>query len=663
MKDLVILIGLLCFAGLSYSQNYPGNKNVISQEELDLRSYEKDKEAEALILFDIGESVFFEAKEGYDIRFTRMKRIKIFKTAGIDFADITIPFYTDGIGKTEKIVSISAVTVNVENNQPVRKNLDPSTIYEVTINERWKAKRFTFPDVKEGSIIEYSYVLETPFHFNLPDWEFQDLIPTVYSEYTAKIIPFYEYTFIAKNISKFDHQKSYPSAEKRIFGSVNMVHGKNYGSGFEFKDMIHVFVMNHIPAFKDESYITSVDDYLMKIDFQLSKFNSPDGTSREVISTWPKLIDGLLTSDYFGKYLGKVSSQAKKDIKLLKLEDLSEEEKSQRIIDHVRSNYSWNGRYAKFTAKTPKEFFSQKTGNAANINLYLCTLLSEAGINAKPVILSTRDNGKIYIDYPFEHFFNYVIVLVNLNNKMFLTDGTTTYLAYNRIPPRCMNDMGLVIEKKRVNWIDLNSKNPSIDNKQIGIVIYPETKKASTLITNQLTEMESYYIKQSFENDTTKFIDYLHKKGFSNVEELHMLNFDKNALPYSITFKAELSIEHFDDKIIVSPFLGFPEKENKLKQAVRTYPVDFIYPKKEEYKSIIRIPEGYRLFSLPEKVNFKNDLIEISAEYTQSGETVDVKAYYYRKKGIYLPGEYKQIKYYMDVLAKMFGEQLVFVKE
>jgi hypothetical protein len=663
MKNLVILIALLCISGFSYSQLYPGNKNVISQEELDLKFYDKDKDAEALILFDIGESVFFEAKIGYDIRFTRTKRIKIFKNAGIEYAEITIPFYTDGIGQTEKIVSINAVTVNVENNQPVRKNLDPSTIYEVTINERWKAKRFTFPDVKEGSIIEYSYVLETPFHFNLPDWEFQDLIPTAYSEYTLKIIPFYEYSFIAKNLTKFDHQKSYPSAEKRTFGSVNMVHGKNYGSGFEFNDMIHVYVMKDVPAFKDESYISSVDDYLMKIDFQLSKFNRPDGTSQEVITTWPKLIDGLLLADNFGKYMGKVGAQAKKDLKLLQLEGLSSEAKCERIIEHVRSNYSWNGMYGKYAVKTPKEFFTQKTGNASNINLYLCSLLSEAGIDAKPIILSTRDNGKIYIDYPFEHFFNYVIVLINADNKMFLTDGTSSFLAYNRIPLRCMNDMGLVVEKKKVNWIDLSSKNPSIDNKQISMVIDSDLKMADALVTNQLSEYESYLIKNAYENDTSEFKDFLHKKGFSNIHELQLLNFENNSSPYQVTFKADLPIEHFDDKLIISPFLGFPEKENKLKQAVRTYPVDFIYPKKEEYNSIIRIPDGYRLFSLPEKVYFKNDLIEISAEYIQKGETVDVKAYYYRKKGVYLPGEYKQIKFYMDVLAKMFGEQLVFVRD
>jgi hypothetical protein len=663
MKKIISLLCLVSITGISFSQDYSMAKRAISQEEYDLKYYDKDREAEAVILFDIGESLFFEAKEGYDIRFTRTKRIKIFKNAGIKFSEITIPFYVDGFGKTEEVVSIAAVTVNVENNQTIRKVLDPANIYEVTINERWKAKRFTFPDVKEGSIIEYSYVLETPFHFNLPDWQFQDLIPTVYSEYTLKIIPFYEYSFIAKNISRFDLQKSYPSAEKRTFGSVNMLNGKNYGSGFEFTDMIHVFVKKDIPAFKDEAYITSVDDYIMKIDFQLSKFNSPNGTSNEIITTWPKLVDMLLREERFGKFMEKAGSQAKKDLKLLTIDDLSMEEKSQRIINYVKSNFSWNGRHDKYASKTPKEFFSHKTGNSADINLYLCTLLSAAGIQARPVIISTRGHGKILSDHPFSHFFNYVIVLVNIDNKPFLTDGTESFLAYNRIPPRCMNDVGLIIEKKNEGWVDLNSKTSSIDIKQIGMVIDPEKKLANTLVNIQSTELDSYHLKNTFRNDSSLFKKHLQDKGFLNVNDIKMLNIDKNSHPYLITFKADLPVDYFDDKLFVSPFLGLPDKENKLKQPARTYPVDFIYAKKEEYLATIKIPDGYRVFSLPDKVDVKNDMLEIFASYIQDGEIIELKAYYHRKKGIYPPNEYKQIKNHLDVLEKVFSEQLVFVKE
>ena len=67
------------------------------------------------------------------------------------------------------------------------------------------------------------------------------------------------------------------------------------------------------------------------------------------------------------------------------------------------------------TSKTAKEFLNTRTGNAANINLFLCSMLNEAGIQASPVLLSTRDHGKILKDYPFQQFINYVIVLAKID--------------------------------------------------------------------------------------------------------------------------------------------------------------------------------------------------------------------------------------------------------
>ena len=72
-----------------------------------------------------------------------------------------------------------------------------------------KVKKFAMPNVQVGSIIEYKYSIETPYKFNLKDWEFQRKIPTIYSEYTVRMVPFYEYTYLMQGVDKFDIQNSY----------------------------------------------------------------------------------------------------------------------------------------------------------------------------------------------------------------------------------------------------------------------------------------------------------------------------------------------------------------------------------------------------------------------------------------------------------------------
>ena len=298
--------------------------------------------------------------------------------------------------------------------------------------------------------------------------------------------------------------------------------------------------------------------------------------------------------------------------------------------------------------------------------IFPALVFSQAGNHVVDYETIINFKASLNVDLPvdFKIKMNYTdSLLYKTGVKENIIYGTESFLAYNRIPPRCMNDVGLIIEKKREGWVDLNSKTSSIDIKQIGMVIDPEKKMANTLVNIQSTELDSYHLKNTFRNDSSLFKKHLNEKGFLNVNDIKMLNIDQNSNPYLITFKADLPVDYFDDKLIVSPFLGLPDKENKLKQPARTYPVDFIYAKKEEYLATIKIPDGYRVFSLPDKVDVKNDMLDIFASYVQDGEIIELKAYYHRKKGIYPPNEYKQIKNHLDVLEKVFSEQLVFVKE
>ncbi len=255
MKKLLIIFGLLISSPI-FAQVKEIEFGNISTQEIEMSSYEKDKEAKAVVLYDKGESMFFDTEGGYDIRFTRHKRIKIFDKSESQYSEISIPYYVDGYGKTEVVKSIEAITYNMEDGRLIQKKLDPSTIYEERINDQWFNKKFVFPDVQNGSILELRYELETPFHFNLPDWTYQDKIPTIYSEYKVSMVPFYEYEFLLQGISRFDYQNSVVAKDTRSWGNVSKAYGQVVGNGVEFQDYVHTYVLKDIPAFKDESYIS-----------------------------------------------------------------------------------------------------------------------------------------------------------------------------------------------------------------------------------------------------------------------------------------------------------------------------------------------------------------------------------------------------------------------
>jgi len=663
MKKYIIVI-ILVTIGLTRanSQDAPYSFGGVSPEHLQMTQYNKDPEAEALVLSDVGESYFFDTREGYDIRFTRTKRIKIFNKAGIEYATVSIPIYVDGFGKTETVSTIEANCYNSENGSVVKTSLDPKNVYEEKVTERWRVKKFVIPNVREGSVIEFRYILETPFHFNLPDWEFQGPIPVLFSQYVANMIPFYEYKYIIQGTSKLDVQTSVKSVNERIFGSVSSGYPGS-DRGFRFNDMVYTFGLRNVPAFRDEAYITSSRDYIIKLDFQLSRFNSPSGSTTDIMTTWPKMIEDFVKLDAFGGYMKKCKKAAEDALNGLKdIQTESDEERCRKIIDYVKANVRWDGHYGKLANKSPKEMLNEKEGNPAEINLFLVAMLQSAGFDASPLILSTRDNGKIRSNYPFESFFNYVIVSVNLDDRVVLADATEPLLSYNRIPTRCINEKGLLIKEEEVTWIDLTYGKISSDNETMDISIDPETFTAFATVTREADEFEAYRLKTTYNNDTARIAESLYEKEFKNISDLKTLNFEDASKPYIISFKATTDVENIDRQIIISPFLHFPVSENELTQPTRTYPIDMIYPTADNFYSSIKIPAGFKVSYMPEDFFMDNDLVKISLKYSIKDTILEVTGNYTFKKAVYKAGEYSTIRFFINNIVEKFNKNIVLEK-
>ncbi|TKG95067.1 DUF3857 domain-containing protein [Puteibacter caeruleilacunae] len=655
MKHLILLISLCGFIfhqGIAQNQEYSLEFEEICQHDVNLQIYDKDPEAEAVVMFDKGLTVFLDTDQGFEVQHTRTTRIKILKRSGVKFAEISIPFFVDGYDRTESVGSINAYSYNMVDGELVKTQLKKKTIYTEKINDKWQAKKFAIPNVREGTIIEYQYILESPFVFNLPDWEFQNQIPTMYSEYVARLIPFYDYQYIAQGIKQFSDQHS----EKYRNGTRTF-------NGIEYNDMQHTYVMKDVPAFKDESFITSRNDYIMKLDFQLAGYYKLDGSHTDVITTWPKMIESLQKNQYFGKYMKSCRRVAENILsENLALTKGTTDEKIEALVNYVKTSFSWNGYYSRFSSQRPSELTTTRTGTSGDINLFLIALLKSAGIEALPVLISTRDHGRIYERYPFGHFFNDVIVLAKGEKGMFLTDATQSHLSYNRIPPNCINEKGLVVEKGAVNWVSLQNNPVSKNVKSISLAIDPEQSTIDSYASIQASEFESYNYKVKYRNETEKLQDYLKKHGFKSVNMVKTKNYDTSKKPYIITCRGTSDLESFENQIIVSPFLDFPIKQNKLTQETRNYPIDFIYAKQNHFRSVITIPQNYKPIEIPQNFNLDNELVEIKVNVLQNNLQLIVDASYMFKKAVYAPEEYKALKLHINQIIKYLGQQVVFEK-
>lgn len=634
-----------------HGQTFSKEFGKIGMEEIELRQFDPDKDAEALVLFDIAKSYFIRPDHSFEIVFERSTRIKILSEAGIKWAEIEIPYYQEG-GIYEKVYDIEAYAYNYENGRLNKTPLNLSNTYDEKINNYWINKKFAIPNVKEGSIIEYKYKINSQYMFNLRDWEFQWKIPVTYSEYEVRMIPFYEYKWLLQGANKFDSQTS----------KVDNGFEKDFGP-IKYKDMIHKYIMKDLPAFKGEEFITSINDFIIKIDFQLSKIHHPNGSTTQIITTWKDMCTDLLKNGDFGKYVQKSEKLAPKLFNVEHIKLKNEKEKFNIVLDYVKGNYNWNNFYGKYATKSPGKLVEEKHGNGADINLFAIGLLNAMGIDAKPVLISTRGNGKILYNYPYYHFFNYVIILAKIDGENVLTDATDILNLNNRISVKSINDKGLIVQRDKVEWINLESLIPSETKTEILLAI-EASKTVHSTITKTATEYDALHYRNNYSGNIETIKKKIETKDYlvndASIVVQNQLNIEK---PYILTYKQSSTPEVVNEKIYVAPFLNEIISDNPLKQKERTYPIDMTYPVKRIFNSTIQIPEGFKVDYLPTEQKINHSLFDLGYTINLTDNQLTVSFDYYFKKSVYAPEDYGLIKYFFNEIINRGNERIVLVKK
>lgn len=622
----------------------------ISPDEYKLTTHPLDPEAEAIVLYDIGESHFYNADRRFEIVYERATRIKILSEAGLKWAEIRIPFYQEG-DIYEKIHDLEAISYLFDEGRIIKKPLNTENTYTETINKFWKVKKFALPDIKPGAIIEYRYKIYSQYIFHPREWYFQWRIPVLYSEYSFAMIPFYEYTYYLQGTRK---------EEVAITSEEEKMNKKQFGN-ITYTDLKHKFVRKDIPPFKSEDFISTPDDYLSKISFQLSTVRYPGGRTEQVMSSWEKLIDDLLKEERFGKYVSRVSKEAKKIIAPDDLKSKSESERFNHIIDYVKSNCTWNRNHGIYATKKPAQLQEEKTGNVADINLFALGLLNSAGIKSHPVLISTRPHGKIKTDYPFLHFFDYVIILSYVDGKTVISDATEPLLQNNRIPERSINDIGLTIDREKPVWVNTIPQNASLRSSHLKMEIR-SPENLSVQLSKTLNEYDAIRFKTLYAEKKEQIKDFFERDNISVIDStLRISDPDKRGRFQFYSYTCRYKPDYVNGKLYIAPFLYETLTKNPFKEKERSYPVDFTFKKSEQLNSTLLIPKGYKLEYIPENREIDNPLFSLQYKVLVIDNEISVSLNYLLKKAIYLPEEYEQLRAFFDEIVKKSTERIVVV--
>lgn len=628
--------------------------------------YSIDSSASAVVLFDVASATYEGDSYGsFSIAFKKHTRIRLLTRNSFDLASIAIPLYASGTLE-EKIESLEATTYNIENGKVISYNLDKASIFKDRLNKNFISRKFTLPNLKEGSIIEVKYSLLSPYEKYLRSWEFQGKHPVLWSEYKISVPFVYDFVIIKQGYHPYAVDEGNVGKQTyNILRRGNSAIDKNHAFTYSSEVLNHTWAMKDIPALKKENFTTTLDNHIAKIDFQLSKIQFPDEPVKNVMNNWYKVSEDLLKDPDFGEGLTKNSGWIHDELKKITVGAGTPLDTAKKIFEYIRDNMSCTDKSATHLSNPLKKVFQTKNGNVADINLLLTAFLIDGGFEAHPVLLSTRKHRKSLENYPVLDRLNYVITQVKINDKRYLLDASQNKLGFGCLMNDCYNGYARIIDAQMPVLIDLSAD--SIRESKFTSILLRNDEKGGLQGTfrSSLGNYESNLVREKLTNTSKADFFKEIKKGYSFDIEVWNESIDSlKVYEAPVEVKYDFKFDTDDEMIYLNPILSEALQENPFKASERLYPVEMPYAILENFVLKMDIPKGYKVEEVPKSSVVKFNENEGQFEYivAKDEHAIQFRSTVRLNKATFLPEDYKSLRAFFGYIVKKHGEQIVFKK-
>jgi len=656
MRKNFLLFALLCFSNLIFAQRPKVKFGDVKVADFAKTEYEIDSSANAVVLYDYCTAKYEgDSKSDFNVLYKFHKRIRLLNKNSFDLATIEIPLYK-GTNLEERVEKMEAVTYNLENGNVASSKIDKSSLFKDKVSKNYIIQKFTLPNLKEGSIIEYTYTLVSPFSQELKEWYFQGNEPVLWSEYDLTIPGIFNFVSLKQGYHPYVIDTISSSTEVySILIPGNSVNERSEMVNLKLGTYHTTWGMQNIPALKRENYTTTLKNHIAKIEFQIASLRYPERAEIPKMRTWNQVADELLKSEYFGADVYAKNGWMDDEIPKILKGATGNYERAKKIYEFIRDNFTCTDNSATQLSLPIKKIFQNKNGNVADLNLLLTSMLKHMGLDAVPALLSTRGHGKVYELYPILSRFNYVISRVVVDSTEYLLDASESKLGFGKLPADCYNGSARMIA---ANPILINLSSSSLQEAKVTSVFIVKGEKGA--INGSFTSNLGYYESTSLRErlvKTTKeeFFKDIKKSYAMETEVEHgeienLKNYDENAI-----VKYDFKIAANDEDIIYfNPMLTEAYKTNPFKSAQRFYPVEMPYSTNETYILNMEVPEGYKVDELPKsvRVNFNDDEGKFEYIISNKNGNIQMRCIISMTKATFPPEEYENLRNFLCFYCK-----------
>jgi len=621
--------------------------------------YSLDSSANAVYLLDHGEVTYDPsyAHRGYSVVYERHVRLRILNKNALALATMSLSALHRKDAWTY-IDEVRGATYNLENGKVVVTKVDKSNIFKDK-NTDYDIEKIAFPNVREGSVIEYLFRIVYPGYSYIPEWDFQQGYPVLWSQYDVTVPRLFDYFVKNQGYRPYTLDTTvYTSGEFPIrFAS---------GAGGVWSGpVVHRIWALHdiLPLEKAEPYTTTLRNHAQKVQFQLSAVRFGDYT-KTYHTTWPELTGELLRNPDFGSPLTDRNRWLDDDLQKLGAKGDMSLQTAEKIYAYVRDQFTCIGEKGIYLSQPLRKTWEERKGTIADLNLLLTALYRHAGFEASPVLLSTREHGYPVESFPMLADYNYLIARVSVGDRYYLVDASRPTAGFGQLPERCYNSTAHVIDSSH---LELSLVPDSAAERRITQVFLDNDSAGgySGTYTRTLGVFESMEMRARMKREQpADFFENL-RKSMPDYRQMGESGFDSLSTPEVPLCWHYAMRYHFTQKTLYfNPILHERMNTNPLSDPERTYPVEMPYRVDNNYILTMDIPRGYAVDQLPRSVRYTLEDSSCSFEYRMSsdGKTIDLRMRMQLKKAIYPVDQYPALRDFFALVVQKEKEPIIFKK-
>lgn len=553
-------------------------------------SYEK--EDGAIYLYNLGYSrLEYDPRGMPELSLSNKARILILNETGFKMADRVVSLYI-GDKNAQTISGVRGKVYNLVNGNIESEKLKKSDWEIVDYDERHKLARFSFRNVKVGSIIELDYTIHDPFVFQMDDWDFQLDVPVLHSQFIVS----YPSNFGYKILKLGKH----PLHNSRMT-TKRVMRGTGVAANFDYDQVNYFFSSIDIPALKTETFTDSKENYRSTILTELHYYdNNSTGERTFFYKDWRDAITEYYELDDNRRF---IESKELTPYFAREANDLSDVELMTSIYDQVRSSLRSTDDEGQIVMdRRPDKILKSGSATVNEINMVLVNALRSAGLDAYPLLYAKRNRKKVLSEFPLFSQFKSIMAIVYLDESYFLLDASDLTLTPGEIREISYNGEGLVAKPNAPQWIPLESRMATEQRCSVELVELEENIVRGELrieISGIYADRVRHFLDESSLQDLQDFF----RKPEGVRLEYKSSNLEEYADKVSVHFSIEIVMDTFGESYVFPAVVVEPISKNPFDKDERLYPIIFPDNWIEKYTCLLRLDDSKYDVAVPQSKN------------------------------------------------------------